>query len=178
MIAPSADVSQRASELRQAFDRSFAETQHFVPIETEDFLAIHVGGDPHMLRLLDVAGLYSDKKVTSLPSSVAALRGIAGFRGTMLPVYDLAALLRYPRAEAPRWLAIAAEAPIALAFDAFDEHFRFPRAAIASTAGSDSREHVRQIVRADHWVRPIVHLPSIIAAIRTHIPDATSKKEQ
>jgi purine-binding chemotaxis protein CheW len=170
-------ISERAAELRRSFDRSFVEVQHFEPILTEDFLSIHVGGDPYVLRLAEIAGLFTDKRITEVPTRVAELKGVAGFRGTMVPVYDLAALLHYPPSKATRWMVLAQAAPVALAFDAFDGHFRFPRQAVTSRAEADSHGHVRQIVHAEDGPRSIVHLPSVIAAIRKHVPDAAAKKE-
>jgi purine-binding chemotaxis protein CheW len=176
MNAVELHVSERAAELRRSFDRSFAELQNSVAVATDDFLAIHAGGDPYMLRLSEVAGLHVDRKVTPMPSRIVELRGLAGFRGSMLPVYDLAALLAYPSAEAPRWIVIAAEAPVALAFDSFDGHFRSPREAVASRTGASPQDHVHQILRVGDGVRSIIHLPSIIAAVRTRVP-AVSQKE-
>ena len=177
MIDAQSHVSERAAELRRAFDRNFTEAQHFETATAEDFLSIHVGGDPYALRLGDVAGLYSDKRVTGLPSRVAELRGIAGFRGTMLPVYDLAALLRYPLASSPRWMVVSSEAKVAFAFDGFDGHFRFTRPSVAEHDGPDQREHVREVVRTDSLIRPIVHLSSIVAAIRKQNSGAGLKEE-
>jgi chemotaxis signal transduction protein len=178
MSAAELHISEQAAGLRRAFDRSFVELQHFEPVATEDFLSIHVGGAPYLLRLTEIAGLFVDKKIAWLPTRVAELKGVAGFRGRMVPVYDLAALLRYPPSGATRWMVMAAAAPVALAFDAFDGHFRFARDAVASRPESESLEHVRQIVRANGGIRSIIHLPSVVAAIRSYVPEAATKKEQ
>ncbi len=177
MSASDFHISEQAVELRRAFDRSFVELQRFEPVATEDFLSIHVGGEPYVLRLTEIAGLFVDKKVTELPTRVAELRGVAAFRGAMVPVYDLAPLLGYSPSKATRWMVMAATARVALAFDAFDGHFRFPLAAIASRPESNSQDHIRQIVRADGGIRSIIHLPSVIAAIRNQVPEAAPKKE-
>jgi chemotaxis signal transduction protein len=177
MNAVELHISERAAELGRTFDRGFVEIQHIESVATEDFLSIHVGGDPYVLRLAEIGGIFVDKKVTDLPSHVAELKGIAGFRGAMLPVYDLAALLGYPPANATRWMVRAADAPVALAFDAFDGHFRFPRDAVASHDDSSSNEHIHEIVRAGDRARSIIHLPSVIAAIRKRAPEAGSNKE-
>jgi chemotaxis signal transduction protein len=166
MIDAQSHVSERAAELRRAFDRSFVEARRFETATTRDFLAVVVGGDPYALRLTEIGGLYSDKKVTALPSRVAELRGIAGFRGAMLPVYDLAALLRYRHAESPRWLVMAAGAAVAFAIERFDGHFQAPSDSIASHEGDQSREHLHQILRTQDFVRPIINVPSLVAAIR------------
>jgi chemotaxis signal transduction protein len=177
MIDAQSSVSERAVELRRAFDRSFVEARHFETATSEDFLSVHVGGDPYALRLTEVGGLYSDKKITGLPSRVGELRGIAGFRGTMLPVYDLAALLRYPQSQAPRWLAVAAGAPVAFAIEHFDGHFRVPIGSIASHEGDRSREHLHQILRTQDFVRPIINVPSLVAAIKERAQASGLKQE-
>jgi chemotaxis signal transduction protein len=167
MSATEVHISDRAAELRQTFDRSFVAVQHVEAVATEDFLAIHVGGDPYMLRLWEVAGLYAERKITALPSQVAELKGIAGFRGAMVPVYDLAALLRYPPSNGTRWMVLAADAPVALAFDTFDRHCRLPRAAVTSEGNAQPGDHLGQIVRAENFVRPIINVTSLVAAIRS-----------
>jgi purine-binding chemotaxis protein CheW len=178
MSAVELHISGRAANLRRNFDRSFVEAQHFEPVATEDFLSIRLAGDSYVLRLAEIGGLFVDKKVTALPSSVAELKGVAGFRGVIVPVYDLAALLGYPPSGAARWMVMVAAARVALAFDAFDGHFRFAGGAVASHANSNSREHVRQIVRSKDRVHAVIHLPSIIAAIRNRVRAATPNKEQ
>jgi purine-binding chemotaxis protein CheW len=167
MSAVEAGISGRAAELRQIFDRSFIQVQHVESVATEDFLAIHVAGDPYALRLSEVAGLYAERKITPVPTNVAELKGIAAFRGTMVPVYDLAALLRYPPSSTARWIVRAANAPVALAFDAFDRHCRLPCAAVSSESSTRSSDYLGQIIRAGDFVRPLVNLPSLIAAIRS-----------
>jgi purine-binding chemotaxis protein CheW len=177
MSAVELHISERAAELRRTFDRSFVEVRHFEAVATEDFLSIHVGGDPYVLRLAEIGGLFVDKKVTGLPSSVVELKGIAGFRGAMLPVYDLGALLGYPLTNGMRWMVRAADAPVALAFDAFDGHFRFSRDAVASHGDSSFSEHIHEIVRGDNRTRSIIHLPSVIAAVRKRAPEVALNKE-
>jgi chemotaxis signal transduction protein len=112
--------SSRAAELRDAFDRSFTQAPSPEAGAVENLLAIRLGANPYALRLSDVSGLFADKNTTWLPSPVPELLGMAGIRGTVLPVYDLGMLLGCPRAAAPRWLVVAAGAPVALAFEAFD----------------------------------------------------------
>jgi purine-binding chemotaxis protein CheW len=170
-------LSDRATELRRAFDRSFMKPESTESSGADDYLSIHVGGDPYAMRLPQVAGLYCDTKVTPLPSAVPELRGLAGFRGAILPVYDLAALLLYPIATSPRWLAAAAEAKVAFAFDEFDGHFRLMRSAAPGHVDPEAHEYVREIVRVNGVIRRIVNLPSIVAAIRKRSSGAGTTKE-
>lgn len=159
--------TDRASALRLDFDRSFAEPPPAPAPPLEDFLAIRVGTDPYAVRLAEVARLLVDGAVTRLPTPAPELLGITSFRGAIVPVYDLRALLGYPVAETPRWLAIAAQVPVALAFDAFDAHLRLSREASAPSAGGEpAREHLRGVLRADDRVCPIVDVRSILEAIK------------
>ncbi len=168
----------RALELRRAFDRSFAEAPR---VDTEarcDLLAIRVGGDAYALRLLEVAGLFVDRAVTPLPTQVPELLGIAGFRATLVPVYDLRALLGYAGGEAPRWMvSMVGEATVCLAFDQFEAHVRVSQAALASD-DSNAHRHVREIARTTDGVRPVIHLPSILAAIRVRAQSVARPKER
>ncbi len=161
-------VIERSTELRRAFDRAFAEAPVTRATELDDLLDIRVGLDPYAIRLDQVTGVFADKPVTPLPGSFPELLGIAGFRGAIVPVYDLRTLLGYARGGSQRWLILTAgETRIALAFDQFEGHTRVARTAIAAEGGAETqRHHVREVVRTADFVRPIVHLPSILEAIR------------
>jgi purine-binding chemotaxis protein CheW len=94
--------------------------------------------------------------------------GIAGFRGAVLPVYDLAMLLGYPRAISPRWLVAIAVTPVALAFDSFDGYLNVRDAAIVPEARPEERErHVREVVQTVDLVRPLISLASVLEWIRS-----------
>src|SRR5271165_5211475 len=97
-------LSSQAAALRQNFDRGFAEPRHAAAVTVEDFLAIRLEAGPYAISLSDIAGLFLGKKTTPIPGQAGALRGIAGFRGVVVPVYDLAALMGCKPAETPRWL--------------------------------------------------------------------------
>jgi chemotaxis signal transduction protein len=167
----------RAAELRRAFDRTFVEAHHREAIAEEDFLSVEIGGDPYALRLTDIAGLHNNRKIAAVPSHIAELRGIAGFRGAMLPVYDLAGLLRYRHAESPRWLVVAARAPVGFALEQFCGHFRAPEGAVASYEGDQSRDHLHQILRTADFVRPIINVASLVTSIRERAQTTGLQKE-
>jgi chemotaxis signal transduction protein len=161
-------VIERSIELRQAFDRSFSEAPVVGTGELDDLLDIRVAVDAYAIHLNQVTGVFADKPVTPLPGSFPELLGIAGFRGAIVPVYDLRTLLGYPRGGSQRWLVLAAgQTRIAFAFDQFEGHTRVPRTAFAEEYGGENqRRHVREVVRTAGFVRPIVHLPSILEAIQ------------
>jgi chemotaxis signal transduction protein len=171
-------VGARAAEMRRAFDRGFAEPLRLGTDVSEDLLAIRVGMQPYAMRLNEIAGLFVDRKVTPVPGADAALIGIAGFRGAIVPVYALHALLGHSAAQQPRWLAIAAAAPVALAFDAFEAQLSVPPDAILpATSGGEARNYVRDFVRAPNFSGPVMHLPSILDVIRSR-RGAAAKEER
>lgn len=161
MSAGDVRVNDLAAALRAEFDQSFTRAPRGGAADLEDFLAIGLGSDQFVLRLADVSGLFTKKTVTWVPSPVAALLGIAGFRGTVLPVYDLAMLMGKPKTVAPRWLTVAAAAPVALAFEEFHGFVRERPDAIVSEARDESGRHVRAILQGT-VTRSIVDLPSVL----------------
>ena len=161
-------LATRAATLRAGFDRSFAEPAQSDMTATEDLLAVRVGDDIFAIRLSEIAGLYVGKKMTRVPGGDPALLGIAGFRGTIQPVYSIATLLGRPTEASPRWLVIAAAAPVALAFDGFERHSRVALETIRPRdANAKDQPYARDFVPIQQFVRPILHLPSIFDAIRT-----------
>ncbi|WP_436530412.1 chemotaxis protein CheW [Actinoplanes sp. HUAS TT8] len=156
-------IRSRVERLRADFDQSFAVPLRTLDDEAVELLAIGVGGRSYALRLSQTSGLYPDRPVTPLPTSVAALRGLAGFVGVVVPVYDLAALLGHPIADEPRWLVLATGSPpLALAFHQLDHHVRVQAADVVSgsAAASTPRGCLRGMVRLPGGDRPIVDVPA------------------
>ncbi len=167
MSASPSGIAARAVELRLAFDRTFAEPILLDTASKEELLAVRVDTQAFAIRLSEISGLFADKKITPVPGSHAALLGIAGFRGAIVPVYDLQALLGRAAAANPRWLVIAAAAPVALAFEAFEGQLRVARDAILpQSSGADFRSYAREFLRTPNFVGPVMHLPSILDAIK------------
>jgi chemotaxis signal transduction protein len=168
------------TELRRAFDRSFAEAPAVETGAHDDLLDIRIGSDPYAVCLADAGGLFADRRVTPLPGSVTEMCGVVGLRGAVLPVYDLRALLGYAKGLVPRWLLVIAHTPVALAFDGFEGHLRVPHAAIATVPDrnvSGRSPHIHQIVRTDTLVRPIIHMASVLEAIAVLAGQRVRSKE-
>lgn len=158
-------LAERAAELRTDFDRAFAAPSRADVARKLDLLAIGVGAESCAVRLSEITGLFADRKITFVPGSNPALLGIAGFRGVVLPVYNLRTLLGHSAAQTPRWLLIAAAAPVALAFDAFEGHLRAAADAILSQqSDAKMRDYAREFLRTTDTVRSVLHLPSVIEA--------------
>jgi chemotaxis signal transduction protein len=161
-----------AAALRRRFDESFSAATTSTTERLEDLLAIRVGTDPYAVRLSEIAGLHVDPKIVSVPTRAAQFLGIVGLRGTIVPVYDLAALLRYPAAGSPRWMILANHSqPVGFAFETFETHVRVSEASVADRetqdASSDAnRQHRRGTVRAVGALRPIIHMASIVKMIK------------
>lgn len=158
-------MKDHAAQLREAFDRSFASASAVDAGATEGLLAITVGGDRYVVRLAEISRVLVNRKVAWLPSAVPELIGIAGLKGAVLPVYDLAMLIGLPRASNPRWLMVAAAAPVGFAFDRFDgyESVR-PDDFTLDAAGAPGR-HVRELLRRRE-PRPVVHVAAMLETIR------------
>jgi purine-binding chemotaxis protein CheW len=168
--ATSATLTERAAALRAQFARSFAEPQHLDLTPREDFLGIRLGDAPYALRLADIAGLFAGKKITRVPGPNAALYGIASFRGSILPVYNLTTVAGFPLADPPHWLALSASAPIAWGFSGFDGHLRCTDADLAASAETQTDDPrnaglVRTYLTADTITRPVMELKAVIESI-------------
>jgi purine-binding chemotaxis protein CheW len=160
-------LSDRAAEMRAAFDRSFAGRRRLDTAPTEDFLAIRVASDSYAIRCSEISGLIAGKKITRVPSRAGALLGMGGFRGAIMPVYSLGALLGHPLGSAPRWIVIASGLPVAFAFEALDGNRRVSRQEIAPyETDQQARKYVRDFMREQDRVRAILHLPAILDAVR------------
>jgi len=126
-----------------------------------------------------VAALHHERKIVRLPNRGPELLGIAGFRGTMAPVYDLGAWLGYPRAPSATWLVIArGKAPSVWRSSSSEAHVRVAEESISSEDNEKSaRHHVRGAVRAEQALRPIIHIASILDAI-ARLADADGRRRK
>ena len=89
-------VAERLAALREEFDGSFGQPVRPPDAEHAELLTLRAGDRRYALRLTQTSGLHPDRPVTPLPGPLPALLGVAGFGGTIVPVFDLAALLGHP----------------------------------------------------------------------------------
>ena len=173
----------KAAQLRQAFDRTFALPPSGVSPEAEDLLTIRVAGDPYAIRLLDIAEIVTERRVVSVPAVTPDLRGLAGIRGGIVPVFGVSSILGYGSdSGAPRWMMICgSEQPIALAFSDFEGYLRLPASALhADENFGTAREHVKyvnQVASTPDGVRAVISIPLIMATIRNRISQHRPTKE-
>jgi purine-binding chemotaxis protein CheW len=167
MMEAPVHVSKRAAELRRDFDRGFANPPLVGSETRQDLLAIRLGARRLAIRLSEIAGLFADKKITPVPGAAAGMLGIAGFRGSIMPVYDLRSLLDLSSSEAPRWLVVAAAAPVAFSFEAFEEQIRVPADAIKSGQGQAKNSFTAEFIQTDGVLRPIIQLSAVLEVVMT-----------
>ena len=162
----------KAAQLREAFDRTFALPPSQASPEFEDLLTIRVAGDPYAIRLLDIVEIVTGRIVVSVPAVTPDLLGLAGIHGGIVPVFGLSSILGYgPDPESPRWMILCgSEEPIALAFSDFEGYLRLPASALhADENFRDKREHVKYITRVANTpdgVRAVISISLIMATIR------------
>ena len=162
-----AHISKRAAELRRDFDRGFADPPVVGSETRQDLLAIRLGARRLAIRLSEIAGLYADKKITPVPGAATGMLGIAGFRGSIVPVYDLQSLLDLSSSEAPRWLVVAAAAPVAFSFEAFEEQIRVSADSIKCEQTQAKNSFTKEFIQTEGVLRPIIQLSSVLAAVMT-----------
>jgi chemotaxis signal transduction protein len=167
MTAPY-NLEQRLRSFRHAFDHTFAAAPLTTVEAFEDLLAIRLAGDAYALRLCEIRGLVASRKIVSLPSRRPELLGLAGIRGSLVAVYDLAALLGY-RADSkpPSWLALAgASESIGLGFEAFEGFLRVRSADVHDAQLAErATSHVGKVVRVEKQSRRVVDIPSTLRTL-------------
>ncbi len=175
-------ISAKAAELRSVFDQArAAPLSSGAEEQTEDLLAIRIARDAYAIRVNEISGLATDKKIVGFPSSVPELLGVAGIRGALVPVYSLAMLLGYnAETERTRWLALCGpEDPVALAFSDFEGYVRVSLTQLYAAEQKDmASTHVQHVVRATDMSRGVVSIPLIRKTIQRRCGNSGVSKER
>jgi chemotaxis signal transduction protein len=175
-------TSTRAERLRAEFDHSFAAAPAADPGERVDLLAIRCAEHGFALPLSGVLAVLTDRRIVPVPSPTPSLLGLIGVRGVVAPVHDLRALLGYAGSAAPRWVALLrAPAPLAIAFDHFEQHLRVPKSDViaASASGATAHAFASGSVATPSGPRPLIDLTALFSALieRARRPGATTERE-
>ena len=160
-------IAERAAELRREFDQSFMLPPTADVVAKVDLLAIRLGGKGFAIRLAEISGVFAGKKITRVPGTGASVLGIAGFRGSIVPVYDLHGLLGEPAPKAPRWMLVAAAASVAFAFEGFDGQIRATADSIKPQGTRATHGFTNDFVEHKGVLRPVIQLSSVLDAIKT-----------
>ena len=173
----------KAAQLRQDFDGTFAMPASLASQEVEDLILVRVAGDPYAIRLIDIAEIVTECKVVSVPAVTPDLLGLAGIHGGMV-VFSLSSVLGYaPDPGSPRWMILCGtEEPIALAFSDFEGYVRLPASALYVDENmSTAREHmkyVNQVASTPDGIRAVISIAQIMATIRNRISLHRPTKEK
>ena len=170
-----------ADEIRRRFDALFAAPPAARGAEVASFVALRIDADRYLLRIQAMRGLAAARTIVPLPGAAAALLGLAGIRGVVVPVFSLSALMGYG-AEPPRWLVLCESEsgdPIALAFAEFDGYLEAP---VTDVSPVDQREargvFVRELVRGRGESRGVIGLSSVVKAVCESVPAAGPMRER
>jgi chemotaxis signal transduction protein len=170
------DLAGHVSALREAFDRAFAEPPPQREEAPQKFLAVRAGGAPFAFRLAEIAGVAVDRKLTSLPSPVPELLGLAGLRGRLVPVYSLTALLGgIPESTAGRWLVLIAEGHVALATESV-AGYRFGQKGDVLPLVSGA-PHSTETLRVADGAYGIVSVPALVKQISSRVASVRPRQE-
>jgi chemotaxis signal transduction protein len=166
-----------ASEIGRAFDASFAALPSGRDEEVERLLALRIRKDAYAIRIREMAGFAAARKVVPIPSSIPEMLGLAGFRGVVLPVYSLAALIGYGLDDGPlRWFILCGGADkIALGFADLDGYLELPRSELrAAERRDDESTQVAEVVSAGGEARAILGVSVLLGRIERKVAAAVA----
>ncbi|MBI4821839.1 MAG: chemotaxis protein CheW [Deltaproteobacteria bacterium] len=166
-------LDQRARELRRVFDAEFATPERARSVETQPFLLVRVASEHLSIRVLDLGGIETTRRVLRIPSSAPALLGVARIRGLVVPVFGLARLLGLPEPDESPWIALSKEpAPLGLAFAELEGHLGATQDALSSSNAASvgsPRFTGDEVLRADR-LRPVISIRRVVSEIRGQEP--------
>lgn len=166
------DLNRRVREWREAFDQAFAEPPPMPGPAPLDFLGLGLAaqGLSHAVALSELASLQPLGTLEPYPGGPEALLGLVALRGAVLPLYDLRALLDLGPSERPGWLLLPRAAPLALAFERFDGHWRLPRQACLDAGAAAPHALCPQLLQhpgpQGPVQRPLIALQALCARLQ------------
>ncbi len=171
--AIAAAPERHVTELRHAFDASFAAPPRDADTSGELVLAIRAAGHGYAIRLRDIDGVHECRKVVSLPQSPPGLLGVTGIRGRLYAVHALSSLLGLSSREKPRWLLVAGgQEPVALAVEAIEACLEVSPADLVPAEGAKGGEaHIHEIVTLDGRARGVLVLDSLVTLAKQRAGD-------
>ncbi len=157
------------------FDESFAAPEAERP-ELVPLLAIRVAGRPYALALRELGGTEAGARIAPVPARSPALLGLAGIRGRVVPVFDLATLFGEVRPETPpHWIALSqgVEA-IGLAFSELEGHLE-RRPEELGAYSSQGQKWIRGALRGERELRQVIDVSAIAASVRGMVREEERK---
>ena len=168
-MSESRATTHKAAKLRQEFDRSFSVKPATVTQELEALLAIRVASNAYAIRLREITGIITGRKLVAVPAAAPHFVGVAGIRGGIVAVFSLASMLGHDSGpDAVRWMVLCgADEPIALGFSAFEGYLRLPKSALHSDEKLQSaHKYVDSVVTIESGLRAVLGVSLVVATIR------------
>ncbi len=155
-------------DLRASFDQSFAARPSPDEEARVRLIMIRCGDQMFAIQADQIIGLAKSKRIVPVPSRIPELLGIAGIRGVLVPVFDLARYVGLEsRAEGLHRLVLTQrDQPIVLAFDDFEGQVDVAKDAIFSEEQSVERGPGRVLARIGNTVCPLIDVAQIVEALR------------
>lgn len=116
----------KRDELREAFDRGFAEPYPLPRMDSLTLIAISIAGVGYAIKLDQIAAVHVDLRIGAVPSKTRGLVGLTTIRNVIISVHDLGVRLGHRTVPvAGRWIVVGkGSAPRAWSFDHLDGQVR------------------------------------------------------
>lgn len=172
-------LEQRLSELRAAFDESFAAPAAQRDVDYEDMLAIDVGGRAYAARVTELSGVHAFRKVAPLPNRAPGQLGVVGIRGRLVAAYRLSDILgAEARSSSPRWLLVAHGSQVGLAIEGLTSYVRVaPSSLYPARDDQTLGKHIREVLVHDGVTMSVLNIPTLVASIIRAAAPASQAKE-
>jgi chemotaxis signal transduction protein len=168
VTAVEAELAQRLAELRQGFDRGFAAPPATATAATVGLLAIRIAAGSHAIRMGEISEVQPAPRLVTLPGARPEMMGLAGIRGRLVPVYNLAALLGHDEPGTKNWVAVCGmDEPLGIGFDELEGYIQvLPTDLYPAAEVERSRGQVREVLHRDGASRMVVSVSSIVSTLR------------
>ncbi|MFP5502240.1 MAG: chemotaxis protein CheW [Candidatus Sericytochromatia bacterium] len=152
--------------LRQAFDRVFAEPPTEEEQGLEELIVVRLGGERLAIRLTALAGIERLDRVVPLPGGPPGFLGLAGLRGRLVPVFDLAGMLGRPAGPFTGWVAVVGrQEPVGWAFDELVGVETVAREAIKPAEAQAAGALVPEAARLGTELVGVLSVEAVMAAV-------------
>lgn len=167
-----------AAQLAKEFDESFSRPIATDREEREDLLAIRACDTHLAVRSREIAGIMRCPPLALMPGRNAALRGLAGVRGTLVAVFGLGALVGGGHdPPASGWIVLcAADTRIALLFDELVGYESVASSAIHAGAATEPGGPTRQVVELGGVNRAVISIAELLETIGRTAAGGTAKE--
>jgi chemotaxis signal transduction protein len=166
------DLHDRVSLLRRAFDASFAEPLAQGHSDGEQLLTVRVGDSLLAVRVQELTVVERCRALASLPDLPAGCLGLAGVRGKLVAVYELAGFTAAGRAGESRWLLVSRTDPqIGFAIDEV-EHCQYVERRHVSPRDVPADEPLLAVVAIEARRMPLLSIERLVQRLHARIEAA------